>query len=226
LDPVEERIVAEVRNYTMVSPERLVAIMDAVRYIEARGIEGALVECGVWRGGSVLTMIKMLQELEVDNREIYLYDTFEGMTEPGEADTSPFEPPARDTWLATPEGEKPWNWAFDSAIYDIDFVRQVIASSGYPMDRVHFVKGPVEETLPGTMPQSVALARLDTDWYESTLHELKHLYPAMPAGGVLIIDDFGHWDGARRAVEEYFSSAAGPILLTRTDYTGRMGIKQ
>jgi hypothetical protein len=90
---------------------------------------------------------------------------------------------------------------------------------------VHFVQGPVEETLPGTTPDSVALLRLDTDWYESTLHELTHLYPRMSAGGVLIIDDFGHWDGARRAVTEYFSTSAKPILLTRTDYTGRMGIK-
>jgi hypothetical protein len=226
LDPVEQRIVGEVRGYTMVSPERLVAIMDAVRYVVASGIAGAFVECGVWRGGSVLTMIKTLQELGVDDREIYLYDTFEGMTEPSEADTSLFEPPARETWLATPAGEKPWSWAFGSEIFDLEFVRGVISGSGYPMERVHFVRGKVEETLPGTAPATVALLRLDTDWYESTRHELRHLYPRMSTGGVLIIDDFGHWDGARRAVEEYFTSAAPQILLTRTDYTGRMGVKR
>ncbi|HVY08724.1 MAG TPA: TylF/MycF/NovP-related O-methyltransferase [Mycobacteriales bacterium] len=225
MDADEQRIIAEVRDYTMVSAERLVAIMDAVKYVIDRRINGSFVECGVWRGGSIMTMIKTLQHLGVSDRDVYLYDTFEGMTEPSAADTSPFEQPAHDTWQSTPQGERAWSWAFDPAIYGLELVRDVVLRTGYPADRVHFVQGPVEETLPGTTPTSVALLRLDTDWYESTLHELTHLYPLMPAGGVLIIDDFGHWDGARRAVTEYFSSSADPILLTRTDYTGRMGIK-
>jgi len=225
LESDEKQIIADVRFYTMVSSERLLAIMDAVKYVVRRNVPGALLECGVWRGGSVLAMIKTLQSLGVDDRDIYLYDTFEGMTRPTDADTSPFEQPALTTWKETPEGTTPWNWAFAPEIYGLDFVRRLIYDSGYPRQRIHFVKGPVEATIPDTVPGAAAFVRLDTDWYESTMHELVHLYPLMPQGAVLIIDDYGHWAGARRAVEEYFSTAAEPMLLTRTDYSGRMGVK-
>jgi len=225
LEPDEKRIIADVRYFTMVSNERLVAIMDAVKHIVRVGIPGALVECGVWRGGSVLTMIRTLQLLGVDDRDVYLYDTFEGMTRPSQADTSPFERPALTTWDQTPAGTTPWSWAFDAEIFGLELVQKLILGSGYPPERIHFVQGPVEETLPATIAESVALVRLDTDWYESTMHELVHLYPRMPSGGVLIIDDYGHWEGARRAVDEYFSAQAPPILLARTDYSGRMGVK-
>ena len=87
------------------------------------------------------------------------------------------------------------------------------------------MRGPVEQTIPATVPGQLALLRLDTDWYESTRHELEHLYPALETGGVLIVDDYGHWDGAARAVDEYFARQGSPLLLTRTDYTGRMAVK-
>lgn len=225
LEDHERDIVEAVRNFTMVSPERLVANMDAVKYVVERNIPGAIIECGVWRGGSTLSMIKMLQHLGVDDRDVYLYDTFEGMPAPGEADTSPFEQSALETWNETPDGTKPWKWAMDPEIYGIDFIRKVMADTGYPADRIHLVQGTVETTIPGTLPEKAAIVRLDTDWYESTLHELVHFYPRMSPGAVLIIDDFGHWDGARRAVEEFFSKNQPPIFFSRTDYTGRVGVK-
>lgn len=225
VEPSEKAIIDEVRMLTMVSAERLLANMDAVRYAVRRGVSGAIVECGVWRGGSVLAMIRVLQECGVDDRDVYLYDTFEGMTAPTEVDTSRFHEPALQTWKTTPEGSTAWGWAFDAEIYDLDFVKRVMKQSGYPQDRVHFVQGPVEETIPGTLPSAIAVLRLDTDWYESTIHELKHMYPVMPSGAVLIIDDYGHWDGSRRAVEEYFSTMEQPIMFARTDYSGRLGVK-
>jgi O-methyltransferase len=84
----------------------------------------------------------------------------------------------------------------------------------------------VERTLPDRAPAEIALLRLDTDWYESTRHELVHLYPRLSAGGVLIVDDYGHWAGAKRAVDEYLGEQAEPLLLHRIDYTGRIAIKQ
>jgi O-methyltransferase len=225
VEPSEKAIIDEVRMLTMVSSERLLANMDAVRYAVRRGVPGAIVECGVWRGGSVLAMIRVLQECGVDDRDVYLYDTFEGMTAPTEVDTSRFAEPALQTWQETPEGSTPWQWAFDAEIYDLDFVKRVMKQSGYPEERVHFVQGPVEQTIPGTLPDAIAVLRLDTDWYESTMHEMQHMYPVMSAGSVLIIDDYGHWDGARRAVEEYFSTVEKPIMLARTDYSGRLGVK-
>jgi O-methyltransferase len=218
----EATILAEVEPLSMISAERLLANMDAVRYAIRRGVPGALVECGVWRGGSVLAMVRTLLELGTTDRDIFLFDTFEGMTKPTMADTSAFDPPALDTWQEH-DGGGAWEYLFNAEVFNVDRVRQTLEDTGYPAQRLHFVVGPVEETLPMNAPESIAVLRLDTDWYESTAHELEHLYPRLSPGGVLIIDDYGHWDGARRAVDEYFGDQ--PILMTRVDYTGRMGVK-
>jgi hypothetical protein len=87
------------------------------------------------------------------------------------------------------------------------------------------VKGKVEDTIPRAAPKQIALLRLDTDWYESTYHELKHLYPRLVPGGVLILDDYGHWEGARRAVDQYFEEERIRLFLHRIDYAGRLAIK-
>ncbi len=114
---------------------------------------------------------------------------------------------------------------FGSEVLNEGVVRETIDSAGYPSERVHFVRGQVEDTVPEQAPERIALLRLDTDWYESTRHELLHLYPRLASGGVLIVDDYGHWDGCRRAVDEYFSTEAEPVLLSRIDYTGRLAVK-
>jgi hypothetical protein len=222
----DQAIIDRVRPFTMTSDERLQALIDAVRYCEQRGVPGAFAECGVWRGGSVLTMVLVLQELGVDDRDIHLYDTFEGMTAPTEHDTSALDPPALETWSAArSNGERPWSVLFDNEVFDESAVRELLLATGYPAERLHFVRGPVEETLPGAAPGEIALLRLDTDWYESTRHELEHLWPQLADGGVLIVDDYGHWEGARRAVDEFFATSAAPVLLNRIDYTGRIAVK-
>jgi hypothetical protein len=171
-------------------------------------------------------MILTLQELNETDRDIYLFDTFEGMTAPTEHDVSDRDPPALETWQeAQGGGERPWSELFDAQRFNEDQVRATVLSTGYPEDRVHFVRGPVEQTLPDHAPAAIALLRLDTDWYESTKHELDHLYPRLADGGVLIVDDYGHWQGARRAVDEYFAATAAPLLLSRIDYTGRIAVK-
>lgn len=96
-------------------------------------------------------------------------------------------------------------------------------STNYPAEMLVFIKGKVEDTIPKTMPKHIALLRLDTDWYESTKHELLHLYPLLSKSGVLIIDDYGYWAGSKKAVDEYFSK--GEMLLNRIDYTSRIAIK-
>jgi hypothetical protein len=217
-------IIERCAQYTLTSPLRVQALLDAVTYCVRRGVPGDFAECGVWRGGSVLAIVAKLQELGVDDRTIHLYDTFEGMTQPSEHDTSAFNRPALDTWAEQrAAGDEPWPEYFDHETFNEDLVRELLAETGYPEERLRLVKGPVEETLPVHAPAGLALLRLDTDWYESTLHELVHLYPRLAEGGVLIIDDYGHWDGCRRAVDEYF--AATPLLLNRIDYTGRIAVK-
>jgi O-methyltransferase len=225
ISPEDQAIVERAQPFTMTSQARLLAVIDAVRYCERRALPGAFAECGVWRGGSVLAMILTLQQLGAE-RDIYLYDTFEGMTEPGEHDVSPVDGAARTKWdEAVAAGQRPWPEAFGEDAFDEGSVRETLLATGYPDARLHFVRGPVEQTIPATSPGALALLRLDTDWYESTRHELRHLYPLLAAGGPLIIDDYGHWDGARKAVDEYFASEAPPMLLNRVDYTGRMGVK-
>ncbi|MGH9122674.1 MAG: TylF/MycF/NovP-related O-methyltransferase, partial [Acidimicrobiales bacterium] len=84
-----------------------------------------------------------------------------------------------------------------------------------------FIAGMVEETLPASVPEEIALCRLDTDWYASTSHEMRCLFPRIAEGGVLLVDDYGHYKGARKAVDEYFDQVGLAVLLHRIDYTGR-----
>lgn len=222
----DQRIIERALPYTITGVPRLAALIDSVRYCVQRELSGAFAECGVWRGGSVLAMILTLQELGVQDRDIYLYDTFEGMTKPSEHDVSHFDQPALETWESAREQRaQPWAEYFPSDEIDEASIRKTLLSTGYPAKRLKFVRGPVEETIPDRVPDTLALLRLDTDWYQSTRHELEHLYPRLAAGGVLIIDDYGHWDGARRAVDEYFAERPAP-LLNRIDYAGRIAIKQ
>lgn len=223
----DQRIISQVRPYTMTSPLRIEALLKAVRYTVERELSGAFVECGVWRGGSVLAMLLQLKSLGVVDRDIYLYDTFEGMTTPTDKDTTAFGESALQTWQrSNNEGTKAWDGFFNPEIFNETAVRELLCSTGYPTDRLHFVRGPVEKTIPDTVPEGIAILRLDTDWYESTLHELQHLYPLICQGGTLIIDDYGHWEGCRQAVQEYFERPdVTPLLLNRIDYTGRIAVK-
>ena len=164
----------------MVSPERLMATVDAVEHVVRRDVPGALVECGVWRGGSVLGMIRTLQRLGVSDRDVYLCDTFTGMTAPSAEDLSAFDPPASATFeAANASGGRAWSGLFGEDVFGLEQVRGAIEGSGYPSERVHFVVGDVLETIPGGVPGTIAVLRLDTDWYDSTRHELEHLYPRL-----------------------------------------------
>ena len=222
----DRAIVEQAEPYTITGPQRLHSLVDAVRYCVRREVPGAFAECGVWLGGSVLAMVLTLLDEGITERDIHLYDTFEGMPEPGEVDVSPFDPPARETWQAAQGTEAPaWPEYFANERFSEDAVRELLVGTGYPPERIHLHRGMVEDTIPAAAPAALALLRLDTDWYESTRHELVHLYPRLAAGGVLIVDDYGHWEGARRAVDEYFATEAAPVLLHRVDYTARLAIK-
>lgn len=215
------RIWAEVRPFTMTSPERVDALVGAVEYLVGNGIEGAFVECGVWKGGSAMAMALTLRELGEPGRDLHLFDTFEGMVPPTEADVAATGEPAAAALARRKPGEEGSIWCRAG----LDEVRSNMASTGHPAERLHFVRGRVEETLPAEAPETIALLRLDTDWYESTRHELTHLFPRLVPGGVLIVDDYGHWMGQRRAVDEYVAATGVRLLLTRVDGAGRMAVK-
>jgi O-methyltransferase len=210
-----------VKPYTMTSPERVNALIEATKYIIKNNIDGAIVECGVWKGGSSMAVMMTLKQLMVDNRDLYLYDTFAGMNAPTDEDISFEGEKAFDEFNKTKISDDASEWCFSS----LDEVTQNVFSTGYPREKIHFIKGKVEDTIPGNMPEKIALLRLDTDWYESTKHELNYLFPLLQTNGVLIIDDYGHWEGARKAVDEYIAGKNICILLNRIDATGRIAIK-
>jgi O-methyltransferase len=213
-DPAALAMCRAVKPFTMTSKERLFALREAVLYVVRADIPGDIVECGVWKGGSMMAAAMTLIEVGA-RRKLHLFDTFEGMPKPGEHDISAKGIDAATTWASTPQ------WALGT----LDEVTANICGTGYDPALVSFVQGKVEDTIPASAPQQIALLRLDTDWYESTAHELEHLYPRLSTGGVLIIDDYGHWKGARRAVDEYIAAKRLKILLNRIDYTGRIAVK-
>ncbi len=208
-----------IRPYTMTSDERIGAMIDALTYIVANRIPGDVVECGVWRGGNLMLAAALLDELEPGGKRlIWGYDTFSGMTEPG-----PLDKDVQEQWEQTRTADGSSAWSFAS----IDEVRANLSMAGGNSDRFRLVKGPVEQTLmiPDSLPAQIALLRLDTDWYASTKVELETLYPRTSVGGVCIIDDYGHYEGARQAVDEYFGALGHTPLLHRIDYTARCLVK-
>jgi hypothetical protein len=206
--------------YTLTSVERVYALRQAVTYVSRHGVSGDIVECGVWRGGSMMAVAVTLLSLGDTSRTLWLYDTYEGMSEPTERDVNRGNRAARSRWERSQhDGHNAWNYA------SLDEVRQNLIATGYPESRLRFVKGKVEDTLPGTLPGPIAILRLDTDFYESTYQELVHLYPLLVSRGVLLLDDYGHWRGARDAVDRYLAEHNPPILLDRIDYSGRIAVK-
>ena len=173
-----------VSAYTMTTPDAVYVLADAVRYLVSNSVPGAMVECGVWRGGSMLTIARTLLDLGRSDVELHLFDTFEGMSEPTERDVLWT---GRSAAELLAEGEDSPVWA-RASLADVQETMRVVP---YPRERVHFVEGKVEDTVPDRAPAEIALLRLDTDWYESTRHELVHLYPRLAPGGILVIDDYG-----------------------------------
>ena len=174
----------------------------------------------------MMAVIKSLQTIEATtskpiSRKLWLYDTFEGMSAPTDTDIDFLGNDAQQL-LNQQQPEDPQSvWCLSG----LDDVRKNVGSTGYSDQQIEFVAGKVEETLPSRIPEQIALLRLDTDWYESTMHELIHLFPRLVVGGVIIIDDYGHWQGCRRAVDEYFANNNVQLLLNRIDYTARIGVK-
>lgn len=209
-----------VSSYTLTSMERIYALCRAVEYVIAHDIPGDIVECGVWKGGSMMAVARTLMHLGAVPRRLHLFDTFDGMPPPTDMDRS-FTGESAESLLVAADRSSSDIWA----CCPLDAVKEAMRSVGYDDRHIVYVQGKVEDTLPTNAPEQISLLRLDTDWYESTRHELECLFPKLAVGGVLIIDDYGHWQGAQRAVDEYFERHHTRILLNRIDYTGRIAVK-
>lgn len=210
---------------SMVPWSGLYTSFKAVRYAAEAGIEGALVECGVWKGGCSAIMAETLRVHGGADRPIYLYDTFEGMTEPTAQDThfSGAHNAQKKFDSLKDQGGVGSAWSHGP----LDDVKDSMAMSGYDRALIHYIQGPVEQTLLShPLPDKIAVLRLDTDWYDSTKAELEHLFPRLQKGGVLLVDDYGAWKGSYDAVEEYFAAHKIKMFLqTDASFGGAAGIK-
>lgn len=220
--PSERESFVEVSDLICQVPASAIALIRAVDYVLNAKIAGAFVECGVFKGASPIIIAKTLLRHGIGNRDIYLYDTFEGMPKPTDWDVDYTGARSMDVWEKTK-----WQHVDGSSdVYSpIEEVRENLRRVAYPTERFHLVKGKVEDTIPSTIPVRIALLRLDTDYYESTKHELEHLFPRLEKGGVLIIDDYGHFQGARKATDEFFKTHGIPMYLTRVSESVRFGVK-
>ncbi len=200
-----------VKKYTKTDTVRLQAMADAVDAV--KDIEGDIVECGVWRGGNIILARKLAPE-----RICWLYDTFAGMPAPDPVDVTRSGKPAMRSYQARKEAGIGWCAA------SLDEVIGYLKETGtFDPNKLRFVEGDVLETLHQFPPEKIALLRLDTDWYASTKAELEVLYPRLQPGGILIIDDYGHWMGSQRAVKEYFGKDMPP--MTWIDYSAIQIVK-
>lgn len=183
--------------------------LDAIKYIIDNQIEGAVCECGVDAGYFELIWINELMKRNV-TRDIYLYDTFSGLTEPGIFDYT-----CNDSKLYNMNKDQTYNYWKDRIIdvninnwcyTPLEKVKQSLFSTGYEQTKLHFIVGDVMNTLTidTNIPDKISLLRLDTDWYESSKFELERMYDKVVKGGLIIFDDYYHWDGQRRATDEYF----------------------
>jgi hypothetical protein len=202
-------VVDAVRPFTMLTIEALYEVFQSVRYVVRSGLPGDLVECGVFLGGAVRAAADWAGAGGLAGRRFYAYDTFCGFPQ----DTAPETDFMGNVLKMYPH--PPF----------VERVRDVLRGASCPADTFVVVEGDVAQTLRTTRPERIALLRLDTDDYASTRAELEMLYPLLVPGGVLIIDDYGHFQGARRATDEYLGSLAARPLLHRVSYSVRSGIK-
>jgi len=210
-----------VAPYTMTSRERIAALSRAVDYVIAYGIPGDMVECGVAAGGSSMVMALALLAHAQSDRTLWLYDTFEGMPEPGEHDLGRYGTNAIHTYKKRlKDGKSTW------INVPLETVQHNMALTKYPEGQICYVQGKVEETLRDAAPETVSLIRCDTDWYESTKTELEVLWPRLSPGGVILFDDYYRWQGSRKAADDYFRDNNIRIFLMRIDTHGAIGIKQ
>lgn len=210
-----KEIFKKCKPYTMTSIERMYSLYKAVEYVIKNNIEGDFVECGVWKGGSCMLYAIALLKMNAIEKNIFLYDTYEGMS----------KPTIKDSCINGTSVSKIFSDSQAWCDSSLEEVKTNMFSTGYPKDKLKFIKGKVEDTIPDTIPEKISILRLDTDWYDSTYHELVHLYPKLSLFGILLLDDYGYWKGVKNATDKYIKENNIRILLQRIDQLGRIGIK-
>lgn len=215
------KLINVVQKYSMTSVPSIWSLIKSINYLYENKIKGDFVECGIWKGGNIILMQKLLNRFKNKNVDIYGYDTFEGLTRPDARDT-PWHNRYNTIKVWEKKSQKNYNtWCYSG----INEVKNNISTEVGLKNNIKLIKGKVEDTLlqKSNVPKKISLLRLDTDWYKSTKIELDVLYPLLSKGGILLIDDYGHWKGARKATDQYFKGRK--VLMHRVDYTCRLIVK-
>ena len=215
----EKEIIKLSDKYSMTGSIRMWVLLQAVKKVIKNKIEGDIVECGVWKGGNLILCQKYLN-LQNVNIKIHGFDNFEGMVKPKEIDVDYRNVPSSEMHSLFKKDKNKNSWAYCS----LEDINKNI-NENVPKHNIKLIKGIVEKTLlePKNLPDKISILRLDTDFYESTKIELEILYPKLVSGGFLIIDDYGHFKGCRKAVDEYFKDDLP--YLHYVDYSCRVIIK-
>jgi O-methyltransferase len=208
--PVAQRhALTIVRPYTMLARVRLLSLWDQVQTCEREHIDGALVECGVWKGGAVGLMALASQGMGGPPRQIHVFDVFDDICEPDPAiDGERALREARE-WggLTDPSGRlQPIKGFYDhnGGPGTLDVCRDLLEKRiGHPPDHCHYHVGWFQDTVPSAVVGPIAVLRLDGDWYASTRVCLDHLYESVVPGGFVVVDDYGAYEGCARAVDEF-----------------------
>jgi len=192
------------RPFTMASYRRLSSLYDLCRRAEALGLPGAFVECGAWKGGAAAVMAAVARA-GGRGRRTWVFDSFEGLPEPGAAD-----------------GADARRWAGKCAARLEEVERLLFERLRLDRGQVLLRKGWFQDTLPAARAEigPIAVLRLDADWYESTRLCLEHLYDGVAPGGFVILDDYGFWEGFRRAVDEFLDRRGLRVEIVPVDRSG------
>lgn len=220
----ELEIIETAKLFSMTSYQKLNFLLRSIEYVNNKKLEGDFVECGVWKGGNLILFKKMMTRLNITDKLIYAFDTFEGMTKPTDIDVDiRFDNEKAEDVMK--RNIKDYNNHSIHCYYPIDKVKENLTNNCKDIENIKLIKGDVLKTLliSRNIPDKISILRLDTDWYESTKIELEILFPKLFKDGILIIDDYGDYFGCKKAVDEYFKDKK--ISMFKVDSGGRMLIK-
>jgi hypothetical protein len=210
-----------IKSNSMLNDLRLLNIQGCINYLSKNNIHGDLVECGVWKGGGVAMMAHQLKQIN-DLRTLHLFDAFDDICEPDASIDG-------ERAIQDAGGKQNATGALVSisGVYDkmggkgnetavIELITQGIE---YPSKYVKTYKGWFQDTLPliGNQINEIALLRLDGDWYASTKVCLDYLFEKVVKGGIIIIDDYGCYDGCKKAVDEFIKNHHLNVYLISVD---------
>jgi len=198
-----------VPRHTMVSLPVLAATHRAAADVVARGVAGAIVECGVWNGGSAAILAGAALDAG-DPRPVHLFDSFAGLPPPTAEDGAAVARQFFDGWCVGDAAE----------------ARRALAAVGQDPAATHVYEGWFEETFPEAETGPIAVLHIDADWYEPVRLALERFYPLLQPGGALLLNDYGRWPGCDRATDEYLGGLGlGPGALRPLARTGAVLIK-